>query len=107
MRNEEFCFKNDEFCSGHAPFLFKNPDFLLKNPDFLLKTDDFRIQPGTFSDFIMEAPLPATVPVPRGSIFLKDVMSVMRDYFEGTPYDMTVGTCSEEYVYITNATICR
>ena len=28
---------------------------------------------GTFSDFIMDAPLPATVPVPKGSISLQDV----------------------------------
>ena len=46
---------------------------------------------GTYRDFIMDAPLPATVPVPRGSVRLQDVMGVMRDYYEGTPYDMTVG----------------
>ena len=39
----------------------------------------------------MDAPLPATVPAKKGSVSLQDVMGVMRDYYEGTPYDMTVG----------------
>jgi dipeptidase len=42
-------------------------------------------------DFIMDAPYPATVPVPKGSVRLADVMNIMRDYYEGTPFDMTVG----------------
>ena len=46
---------------------------------------------GVMGDFIMDAPLPATVKVRQGSVRLQDVMNVMRDYYEGTPYDMTVG----------------
>jgi dipeptidase len=46
---------------------------------------------GTISDYIMDSPLPATVPARRGSVRLQDVMDVMRDYFEDTAYDMTMG----------------
>lgn len=47
--------------------------------------------PTNFSDFVMDAPYPATIPVPKRSVRLGDVMGVMRDYYEGTPFDMTVG----------------
>jgi dipeptidase len=47
--------------------------------------------PTDITDFIMDAPYPATVPVPKGSVGLQDVMGVMRDYYEGTAFDMTQG----------------
>jgi len=47
--------------------------------------------PSNISDFIMDAPYPATVPVKKGSVRLQDVMGVMRDYYEGTEFDMTRG----------------
>ena len=47
--------------------------------------------PTNATDFVMDAPYPATVPVPHSSVTLVDVMGVMRDYYQGTPFDMTVG----------------
>jgi len=36
-------------------------------------------------------PYPGSVPAPKGSVTPKMVMNVLRDHYEGTPYDLTVG----------------
>jgi len=36
-------------------------------------------------------PYPASVPAPKGSVTPRMVMNVLRDHYEGTPYDLTAG----------------
>mmetsp|Transcript_91102 Transcript_91102/g.253664 ORF Transcript_91102/g.253664 Transcript_91102/m.253664 type:complete len:663 (+) Transcript_91102:71-2059(+) len=36
-------------------------------------------------------PYPSSVPAPKGSITARQVMDVLRDHYEGTPYDLTQG----------------
>jgi len=36
-------------------------------------------------------PYPGSVPAPKGSVTPKMVMNVLRDHYEGTPYDLTAG----------------
>jgi len=36
-------------------------------------------------------PYPGSVPAPKGSVTARDVMNVLRDHYEGTPYDLTAG----------------
>ena len=46
---------------------------------------------------LMGVVLPCWVcrPAAKGSVHLGDVMAVMRDYYQGTPFDMTVAAlCS-------------
>jgi len=38
-----------------------------------------------------EDPYPGSVPAPRGSVTARMVMDVLRDHYEGTPYDLTKG----------------
>jgi dipeptidase len=47
--------------------------------------------PYNYTDYVMDAPYPATVAAPPGSISLANVSAAMRDYYEGTPFDMTLG----------------
>jgi len=36
-------------------------------------------------------PYPSSVPAPKGSVSVKMVSDVLKDHYEGTPYDLTVG----------------
>jgi len=36
-------------------------------------------------------PYPGSVPAPRGSVTPRKLMDLLRDHYEGTPYDLTVG----------------
>jgi len=45
----------------------------------------------------VQNPYPASVRAPRGSVTISQVMSVMRDHFEGTPYDLTKGMAAGPY----------
>lgn len=47
--------------------------------------------PSTYADYVLQSPYPATVRVAAGSIGLANVISVMRDYYEGTEYSLTEG----------------
>ena len=47
--------------------------------------------PARYGDFVLDGPYPATSRVAEGSVTLAGVMGVMRDYYEGTEFDMTVG----------------
>jgi dipeptidase len=47
--------------------------------------------PSTYADYILDHPYPASVPAEPKSVGVRDVFRVMRDYYQNTSYDMTVG----------------
>jgi len=53
--------------------------------------------PSTYADYVQDAPYPATVPARAasgesgGHVTLGDIFTVMREYYQGMPYDLTVG----------------
>eukprot|EP01079_Euglenida_sp_SAG-EU17-18_P010841 gene10841-41_t len=48
--------------------------------------------PSTYSDYVRDVPYQATYPVsPGAKVNLTDMFGTMRDYYQGTPYDMTKG----------------
>ena len=44
-----------------------------------------------YSDFNADTPFPATLSAAPGSVNLTLMFRVMRDYYQGTPYDLSVG----------------
>jgi dipeptidase len=45
----------------------------------------------TYTEYVSSAPYPATFPARRGGVTLANMTTVMRDFYAGTPYDMSDG----------------